>query len=52
MKKLRLRSWVKVTMIIIAIVGMLSLLKSQQDKAIESCINYGNTIEYCEVVTR
>lgn len=52
MKKLRLKSWVKNILIVIAIISLLSLSKLWQNSAIESCLNHGNTLEYCEIKTR
>lgn len=45
MKRLKLRGWVKVTLIVIALLVINNRMTNQ---AIEQCVNSGNSYNYCE----
>ena len=47
-KKLKLKNWVKVTLIVIAI-GVLGILSTMQyNNAIKDCVSAGHSKSYCE----
>ena len=50
--KLKLKTEVKETLIVIGIIGVLvvlfAALNNMQNKAVESCVSAGNSITYCE----
>lgn len=52
MKKLRLKKWVKVTLLVIMFIGLINLLNLQRERAIDECLSKGNTFSYCQVETR
>lgn len=51
-KKLKLRKWVKVTLIVIATIGVLAMFNKGTDRAIQSCIEAGNSVTFCERVLK
>lgn len=50
MKKLRLRKWVKVALVIIFFIGTFTLLKKLDDDFMDGCMKSGYSKEYCEGV--
>ena len=47
-KKLRLRSWVKKTLIITTLVATVVFQNVSYENAVRTCIQNGNNISYCE----
>lgn len=53
MKKLKLRKEVKEVLIVGAVIVIsIIALNNNYKKAVESCVNYGHTQEYCEVIAK
>ena len=52
-KKLKLKSWVKETLIAIAAIGVLVVLNAisnnQYEQGVINCVNAGYSQEYCEI---
>lgn len=48
MKKLKLRGWVKKSLVIMLIALSLGLLNIQSKRGIEQCVQNGNDINYCQ----
>jgi hypothetical protein len=46
--KLKLRTWVKVVIALLIIVGVMNLFNNFMNNEIENCVNSGKTREYCE----
>ena len=47
MKKLKLRRWVKVTLLGMVIISLFALNDLQYNKSVEKCVNNGNEYNYC-----
>lgn len=48
MKKLRLRKWVKVVLVIIALVGVFTLFKKMDDDFMDGCMKAGYSEYQCK----
>lgn len=48
MKKLRLKKWVKVVMVVSAFTFLIVLYNNQYKNAVRQCVNAGNSQNYCE----
>ena len=49
MKKLRLRSWVKVVLLVLVFIVLLVILKKTDDDFMNNCMSKGYSKEYCEM---
>lgn len=49
---MKLRKWVKVTLVVIALGSMYLLLSAEQNNAINKCVNSGHDRSYCEIGLR
>lgn len=47
MKKLKLRNWVKTTMVMLSVVGIFVLLNNQYENAVDECVNNGQSYAVC-----
>ncbi len=48
MRNLRLRKWVKVSLGILVIIGVISFANSFTNSNINKCVSAGNSQNYCE----
>ena len=48
MKKLKLRTWVKVVILIIILLGVVKLADNYTKKEVRNCIENGYSQSYCE----
>lgn len=48
MKRLHLRLWVKVLIILVIFIGLFTILNNQYKNGVEKCVNAGNSISYCK----
>ena len=48
MRKLKLRRWVKVTLIAIGFITLFIISNNHTNKAIEQCVKAGHSQSYCE----
>ena len=48
MKKLKLRTWVKVVIVAIILIGILKVCDDFTKKEVRNCIESGNSKSYCE----
>lgn len=48
MKKLKLRMWVKVGLLLIVMGMLICFLENQENKAVSQCVNAGHSQTYCE----
>ena len=46
-KKLRLKNWVKIVIALLTIIGLFALLNIYTENAINQCVNYGNSYDFC-----
>ena len=49
MKRLRIKSWVKVVLVILVVLAFIIALVMENDNYMEDCINAGYSREYCEM---
>ena len=47
MKKLRLKKWVKITLIVLALTILVIAIKKLDDSFMETCQNNGYSYDYC-----
>ena len=52
MKKLKLRMWVKVVLLVIFVGSLLAISNNHTNKAIDRCVNAGHSQNYCETGLR
>lgn len=48
MKKMKLRVWVKVVILVIVLLGVFKLTDNYTKKEVRNCIESGNSQSYCE----
>lgn len=48
MKKLKLKKWVKVSLLIIGVSAIIALGNNFTKKSIDKCVASGNSLNYCE----
>lgn len=48
MRRLKLRSWVKYTLVGIAIIVFFIVSNAETNKAVDQCVKAGHTQTYCE----
>lgn len=48
MKRLKLRKWVKVSLGVLIIIGVVSFANSFTNNAVDKCVNAGNDVNFCE----
>lgn len=46
-KRLRLKNWVKIVILIIVIIGLTVLLNIHTENAFNQCVNNGNSYDFC-----
>lgn len=49
---MKLKLWVKVTLVLLITFSILMLLHNQGNKAVEQCIQQGYSKQYCELKVR